>query len=47
MFIIELIILAALGYAGYTAYRTYVDLGNTISPLDQFVSTFLSKLLRK
>lgn len=47
MFIIDLIILAALGYVGYTAYKTYTERGNSVSPLDEFFGAFVKKLLRK
>jgi hypothetical protein len=47
MFILDLILLALVGYAVYTAYSTYTERGNSVSPLDEYLGAFWKKLLRK
>ena len=45
--ILDLAILAGVGYAGYTAYQTYVERNNSVSPLDEYFAAFKKRLLRQ
>jgi hypothetical protein len=44
---INLILAAVIVYAGYQAYKTYTDRGNSISPLDEYFNAFVKRLLLK
>lgn len=45
--IIDLVLFAIIGYVGYNGYKTYTANGNSVSPIDTFVSAFVKNLLRQ
>ena len=44
---LKFLLAALIVYAGYQGYKTYTDRGNSVSPLDEFFTAFLNRLMLK